>query len=109
MLNAGAPWARRWLLAVALLSFWGFATLPSLLYAAFAITAGDASGSSDNGAIMTFVMALWALPVLTVTAAIGGFVGALRGSWRTVAATSTLAGADALLALAAFWAWSRPG
>jgi ABC-type branched-subunit amino acid transport system permease subunit len=109
LLSASPPWARRWLLAVALLTFWGFATLPSLLYAAFAITAGDASGSNDNGAIMTFVMALWALPVLTVTAAIVGFVGALRGSWRTVVATSTVAIADALLALAAFWTWSRQG
>ncbi len=102
-----ASFQRRVALALGLGAFWGMATLPGLYIAAFSVMAADAPGSEKDPRVLTFIYACWAFPVLSVVAALGGVVGAIKGWTRLVAITSAAPFAIAAVAASALMLWGR--
>jgi hypothetical protein len=98
---------RRVALAIGLGIFWGFAVLPGLYVAAFSVMAADAPGSAQNPAILTFIYACWAFPILAIIAALGGVVGALKGWSRVIGLTSAAPFAAVAVAASAMMLWGR--
>jgi len=78
--------ARR-ILAFVLGAIWLVLTVPALGLAAMSVMASD---GGVNTAIYTFVYACFALPLLTLLAAVGGFVSGATGRMRFVAIGSIL-------------------
>jgi hypothetical protein len=102
-----APLPRRVALATILGAFWTLAILPGLYIASFSVMAADAPGSHQNPAIVTFIYACWAFPLLAVFAALGGLIGALKGWSRLTAITSVLPLVAVVVAVSALAIWAR--
>ncbi len=77
----------RRILAFVVGAIWLVLTVPALGLAAMSVMASD---GGVNAAIYTFVYACFALPLMTLLAAVGGFVSGATGRMRFVAIGSAL-------------------
>jgi hypothetical protein len=75
------------ILAVVVGVVWLLLTVPALGLAAMSVMASD---GGVNASIYTFVYACFALPLMTLVAAVGGFVSGATGRLRFVAIGSAL-------------------